>query len=108
MCSTNSHGNGLVGATLGAIAGSYMRDETYIVITEVTIAIADQNRGTTKKTVTFSSSPPLQEERRSSIKPFEAILRTKVAVYAGGRNIPQNRIAGEVRGRLARIVADAI
>jgi hypothetical protein len=98
----------LVGATLGAILGSYTRDETYIVIAEVTVAIADQNRGTTRKTITFSSSPPLQEERKSSIKPFEQMLRTQVAVYAGGRNVQQSRVADGVRERLTRIVADAI
>lgn len=98
----------IAGATLGAIAGSYARDETYIVVTEVTIAVADQYRGTTKKTVTFSSSPPLQEEMKSSIKPFETMLRTKIAVYAGGRNITQSQIASGVRDRLARIVADVI
>lgn len=98
----------IAGATLGAIAGSYARDDTYITVAEVTIAIADQYRGTTKKTVTFSASPPLQEVQRSSIKPFEAMLRTKVAVYAGGRNITQEQIANGVRDRLTRIVADAI
>lgn len=98
----------IAGATLGAIAGSYSRNDTYITVAEVTVAIADQYRGTTKKTVTFSASPPLQEVQRSSIKPFEAMLRTKVAVYAGGRNIGQEQIANGVRDRLARIVADAI
>jgi len=98
----------IAGATLGAIAGSYARDDTYITVAEVTVAIADQYRGTTKKTITFSASPPLQEEPRSSIKPFEAILRTQVAVYAGGRNISQAQIASGVRERLTRIVADAI
>jgi hypothetical protein len=98
----------VAGATLGAIVGSYARDDTYITVVEVTVAIADQYRGSTKKTVTFSASPPLQEAPRSSIKPFEDILRTKVAVYAGGRNVSQAQIIAGVRERMARIVADAI
>ncbi len=98
----------LVGATIGTIAGSYVRDETYIVVTEVTIAVADQYRGKTSKTITFSASPPMQEERRSSIKPFEAMLRTKVAVYAGGRNVSRDQISSGVKSRLARIISDAI
>lgn len=98
----------LVGATLGTIAGSYARDETYIVIAEVTVAVADQYRGKTSKTVTFSASPPMQEERRSSIKPFEAMLRTKVAVYGGGRNVTKDQISTGVKSRLARIIGDAI
>lgn len=98
----------VAGATLGAIVGSYARDDTYITVVEVTVAIADQYRGSTKKTVTFSASPPLQEAPRSSIKPFEDILRTKVAVYAGGRNVSQDQIIAGVRERMVRIVADAI
>lgn len=98
----------LAGATLGAIAGSYARDDTYITVAEVSVAVADQYRGTTKKTVTFSASPPMQEVRPSSIKPFEALLQTKVAVYAGGRNTTQRQVSDGVRERLARIVADAI
>lgn len=106
--SRNSAAGMLAGATLGAIVGSYARDDTYITVAEVTVAVADQYRGTTKKTVTFSASPPLQEVRPSSIKPFEAMLQTKVAVYAGGRNTAQRQVSGGVRERLARIVADAI
>lgn len=106
--SRNAAAGAVAGATLGAIAGSYVRDDTYITVAEVTVAVADQYRGTTKKTVTFSASPPLQEVVPSSLKPFEALLRTKVAVYAGGRNTSQRQVADGVRERLARIVADAI
>lgn len=98
----------IAGATLGMIAGSYAHDDTYITVAEVTVAIADQYRGSTKKTVIFSASPPMQEAPRSSIKPFEDILRTRVAVYAGGRNASQAQITRGVRERLVRIVADAI
>lgn len=106
--SRNAAAGMIAGATLGAIAGSYARDDTYITVAEVTVAVADQYRGTTKKTVTFSASPPLQEVVPSSVKPFEALLRTKVAVYAGGRNTAQRQVSDGVRERLVRIVADAI
>lgn len=106
--SRNAAAGAVAGATLGAIVGSHMRDDTYITVAEVTVAVADQYRGTTKKTVTFSASPPLQEVVPSSIKPFEALLRTKVAVYAGGRNTAQRQVSDGVRERLVRIVADAI
>lgn len=106
--SRNSAAGMLAGATLGSIVGSYARDDTYITVAEVTVAVADQYRGNTKKTVTFSASPPLQEVRPSSIKPFEAMMQTKVAVYAGGRNTAQRQISVGIQDRLARIVADAI
>lgn len=104
----NSLGGVVAGAALGAVIGSNIRDDTYIAIAEVTVAIADQRTGNTKKTIVFSSSPPLQEERRSSIKPFEQVLTTKIAVYAGGRNVSQRQIAENVRARMARIVQNIL
>jgi hypothetical protein len=104
----NSMGGAIAGAALGAVIGSNVREDTYIVITEVTIGIADQKMGSTKKTIVFSSSPPLQEERRSSVKPFEQVLTTKIAVYAGGRNISQRQIVDNVRARMARIVQNIL
>lgn len=106
--SRNMAAGAIAGATLGAVIGSYARDDTYITVAEVSVAVADQYRGIAKKTVTFSASPPMQEVRLSSIKPFEAVLQTKVAVYAGGRNTAQKQVSEGVRERLVGIVADAI
>ncbi len=104
----NSLGGAVAGAALGAVIGSNVRDDTYIVVAEVTVAVADQRTGSTKKTIVFSSSPPLQEERRSGIKAFEQVLTTKIAVFAGGRNISQRQIAETVRARMARIVQNIL
>lgn len=104
----NSLGGMVAGAALGAVIGSNVRDDTYIAIAEVTVAIIDQRIGVEKKTVVFSSSPPLQEEHRSGIKPFEQVLRTKIAVYAGGRNVSQRQISESVRARMARIVQNVL
>jgi hypothetical protein len=100
----NSLGGIVSGAAIGAVIGSNIREDTYITIAEVTIGVLDPRVGTSKKTITFSSSPPLQEERRSGLRPFDQILSTKIAVYAGGRNIAQREIAAAVRARMARIV----
>ena len=104
----DSLGGAIAGAALGAVIGTNVREDTYIVISEVTIGIADQKLGNTKKTIVFSSSPPLQEERRSGIKPFEQVLKTRIAVYAGGRNISQREVAENVRARMARIVQNVL
>lgn len=104
----NSLGGAVAGAAIGAVIGSNVRDDTYIAIAEVTVAIADQRVGSTRKTIVFSSSPPLQEERRTGIKPFEQVLSTKIAVYAGGRNISQRQITENVRARMARIVQNIL
>src|SRR6185295_7751296 len=47
----NSLGGAVAGAALGAVIGSNVRDDTYIAIAEVTVAIADQRTGATKKTI---------------------------------------------------------
>lgn len=97
----------LSGATLGAVLGSFDTQDTYIVVAEVAIAIVDTRTGVTERTVTFSRSPRL-EERDTDVRPFREVGRTKVAVFAGGRNVGQAEIAEQVRQRLARIVGDII
>jgi len=97
----------LSGATLGAVAGTFATKDTYIVVAEVSVGILDTRSGTTQRTITFADSPRL-EERETEIRPFRQLVRTHIAVYAGGRNVGQAQIADEVRKRLARIVADII
>lgn len=61
------------------------------------------------KTITFGSSPKLQEDAMpSNFKPFREVLRTKIAVYAGGRNVSQQQIAEQVKQRLIGLVSDSI
>lgn len=95
------------GATLGAILGSFDTEDTYIVVAEVAIAIVDTRSGVTERSITFSRSPRL-EEREADVRPFREVGRTRIAVFAGGRNAGQAAIAEEVRQRLARIVGDII
>lgn len=98
----------LAGATIGAIAGSYITDDTYIIIARVTIGVID-NVNKHKKTVTFSSSPNLQEEEeKSGITAFEKVMTTRVAVFAGGRNVKQAEIVQGVKRRLQSIISDII
>lgn len=104
-----AEGIGLVaGATLGAIAGSYITDDTYIMIANVTIGIMDSETGKTVKTISFSSSPKLQEEEDDGFKRFKEVGSTNIAVFAGGRNVSQGEVIQEVRQRLIRIVSDII
>jgi hypothetical protein len=98
----------VAGATLGAIAGSYVTEDTYMVVLEVSIAIIDQNLGTTTRTITFSSSPAAREHTRSNVKPFEQVLRTKIAVFAGGRNLPHDAVVEGVRRRISNIVSNIV
>jgi len=101
----------LVGATIGGILGSFVTRDTYIVVAEVSIGIPDgtSEDGGDKKTITFGSSPKMQEEIIvRNYKPFREVKRTKIAVFAGGTNTSQDQIADQVKQRLIRIVSDAI
>ncbi len=103
-------GGALVGATIGSIVGSNVTDDTYIVVAEVSLGITDNvgSGGGDQKVITFGSSPKLQEELPSNFKPFREVIRTKIAVYAGGRNTSQQMIAEQVKQRLVTIISDSI
>jgi len=100
----------LAGATLGSIIGSYITDDTYIIVSEVSIGITDapdEDRDT--KVIRFDSSPDLQKEKiRSNYKPFRETVSSKVAVFAGGRNMGQDQVTSQVKNRLIEIVKDVI
>jgi hypothetical protein len=96
------------GAALGAIVGTYVREDTYIIVSEVTIGVIDQRRGQTEETLVFGASKRKKKIRRSAFKGFERRVRTKIAVYAGGQNISPNDIARQVNQRLVNIISDVI
>ena len=96
------------GATIGHIIGSYVTEETYIVIAEVRIGISKSKKERGKKVIIFSSSSSKEEESESSFTPFERQISNKIVSYAGGRNIPKGQVAHVVRQRLIRILSDVI
>lgn len=98
----------LTGATLGSIIGSYVTEDTYIVVAEVNIGITKPGSGETETTVVFSSSKKEQRQERTGIRRFAETIRSKLAVFAGGRNIAQAQIADGVRERIKRILCDII
>jgi hypothetical protein len=101
----------VAGATLGSILGSFVTDDTYIIITDVTFGIVKDRKQREGKTVTFSRSKEPWEDEDEDLKlqrGFRDTVSTQVAVYAGGRNVRQSEIAQEVRERMVRIVSNII
>ncbi|MCG8512307.1 MAG: hypothetical protein MI741_24065 [Rhodospirillales bacterium] len=106
----------LAGATFGNIVGSYVTDDTYIVIARVTFATVRESGKKASKTLTFSRGfKPYEDEEerkrkeeRRTARGIKKAHHLDVAVFAGGRNTPQKKIAEEVRQRLVRIVGDII
>ena len=98
----------LSGIALGAIAGSYISEDTYIVVAQMNLAVKDWERGTRETTIVFSASDSEEEEEQKGVKAFRDTIGTGIAVYAGGRNVAQSRIADSVRQRFVRILSDVI
>lgn len=104
------------GATFGSIVGSFVTEDTYIIVARVTVAMIRQPQKESSKTIVFSRSPnPAEDEEERRYKEEErgaASIRKSsaadVAIFAGGTNVPQARISGEVRQRLVRIVSNFI
>lgn len=76
----------LAGATLGSILGSYVRDETYLVVADVSLGVVDPKRGYDTKTIVMDSSIDRRERdraevrRHSGMRAFGATAKTAVAV----------------------------
>ncbi|MEO5337908.1 MAG: complement resistance protein TraT [Magnetospirillum sp. WYHS-4] len=102
------------GATVGGILGSFITDDTYIIVAEVAFAEIKTPSTREGKTVTFSRSitghveDEEDEEIRRQSRGLKKTHRIQVAVYAGGRNVAQAEIAQQVKERFARIVGDII
>lgn len=102
----------VAGATFGTVLGSFVTDDTYIIVARVTFGEVKAGKAAGKR-ITFSRSYESDEqreriERREGKRGFRGTVSTDVTVFAGGRNVPQSRIAGQVRQRLARIIGDVI
>ena len=97
----------LAGLTLGAIAGSYVREDTYVVVAEFALATREARPPRRESVIAFGTGR-VEREQEPAFRPFTEAADTRIAVYAGGRNLPQAEIAGPVRDRLAAILADVI
>lgn len=104
------------GAALGHVLGSFVTDDTYIIIARVTFSEIKEPLKGEGKVVLFGRSPTPgltkeeEEERelRRLDRGFRKSMSTRVSVFAGGRNVRQSEIAGEVRERFVRIISDII
>jgi hypothetical protein len=104
----------IAGATLGSIVGSYVTDDTYIIVARATFGVIQGGAKRDGKRITFSRSisgnPEDEEEKRerSERRGFKETHSSQVAVFAGGRNISQSQIAPQVRSRFVKIIRDLI
>lgn len=104
----------LGGATIGGILGSFVTDDTYIIVADVAFVEIKTPSKREGKSITFSRSitghveDEEDEEIRRQSRGIKKSNVINVAVFAGGRNVAQAEIAQQVKERFARIVSDII
>jgi hypothetical protein len=98
----------IAGATLGSIIGSYVTEDTYIIVANVSLGIVEPKQGKKETTIVFSSSKKKTKKEDTGFKSFRQRISTGISVFAGGRNTPQSEITEGVRQRFTRIISDVI
>ncbi|MFW5837772.1 MAG: complement resistance protein TraT [Desulfovibrionaceae bacterium] len=95
------------GAALGAVIGNYVRDETFCVVSQISVAIPRSKKEAPESTIVFSESRKRRkEEMRRVFRQYRHKYDLTAASYAGGQGIDQSAIAQQVRERFYRIVAN--
>ncbi|MCW9035012.1 MAG: complement resistance protein TraT [Rhodospirillales bacterium] len=96
------------GAALGSVLGSFDTEDTYIIVAAITVGIRDKARKR-RKVITFDRSERIRDyDDDESFGKWREKATIRLAVYAGGRNTEQSKIAEEVRRRISNIVGDII
>jgi len=89
------------GATLAAIAGYFIADNIYVVVTEATFAVR-RNANRPRRVVTFDGSPRIEDWEESGAGSFAQVHRVQIANYGGGRMVTQQDMANDIRDRQIR------
>jgi len=104
---TRGAAGAVVGATLGNILGSYVTDDTYIIVSDITLATVAPKEEGDGTTIIFGKSKKISR-KKNNFRGYRQRSTVNMAVYAGGRNVSQTEIVNGVRGRMVRILGDII
>ncbi|CCH47625.1 complement resistance protein TraT [Pseudodesulfovibrio piezophilus] len=96
----------VAGATIGYILGSYMTDDTYIIISDITLATLAPREDADGTTIVFGKKKI--SRKKNNFRGYRQRSTAKLAVYAGGRNVDQSEITDGVRGRMLSILRDVL
>jgi hypothetical protein len=104
---TRGAAGAVVGATIGNILGSYVTDDTYIIISDVTMATIAPREESDGTTIIFGKDKKISR-KKNNFRGYRQRSTVNMAVYAGGRNVSQAEIVDGVRSRMLRILGDII
>lgn len=97
----------VIGAAVSEIIRNYATEETFIIISSVTMATVMPEYIEDEKTISFVTGKKIRE-KKTNFKGFRSRDIIDLAVYAGGRMAGKSDIISEVRARHLRILKDII
>ena len=97
----------VIGAALTEIIRNYATEETFIIISSVTMATVMPDVVEDERTISFITGKKIRE-KKTNFKGFRSRNTINLGVYAGGRMAGKGDIIEEVRRRHLRILKDII
>ena len=97
----------VIGAALTEILRNYATEETFIIISSVTMATVMPEVVEDERTISFITGKKIRE-KKTNFKGFRSRDTINLGVYAGGRMAGKGDIINEVRQRHLRILKDII
>ncbi|BCS87035.1 complement resistance protein TraT [Pseudodesulfovibrio sediminis] len=104
---TGAAGGAVVGAALTEIMRNYATEETFIIISSITMGTVMPERVEDETTISFVTGKKVKE-KKTNFKGFRSRDTVNLAVYAGGMMAAKSDIINEVRARHLRILRDII
>ncbi len=97
----------VIGAALTEIIRNYVTEETFIIISSVTMGTVMPEYVEDEQTISFITGKKVRE-KKTNFKGFRSRETINLAVYAGGTMASKSDIINEVRNRHLRILKDII
>ncbi|AMK11909.1 complement resistance protein TraT [Pseudodesulfovibrio indicus] len=97
----------VIGAALSEILRNYATQETFIIISSVTMGTVMPEHVEDESTISFVTGKKVRE-KKTNFKGFRSRETVELAVYAGGFRADKSDIIDEVRSRHLRILKDII
>lgn len=104
---TGAAAGAVVGAALSEILRNYATEETFIIISSVTMGTVMPEHVEDESTISFVTGKKVRE-KKTNFKGFRSRETVELAVYAGGFRADKSDIISEVRSRHLRILKDII
>lgn len=104
---TGGAAGAVVGAALTEIMRNYATEETFIIISSVTMGTVMPQHTEDEQTISFVTGKRIKE-KKTNFKGFRSRDTVDLAVYAGGLRAGKSDIISEVRARHLRILKDII